>query len=107
MSACTSPASTWATTRFLVPAQAQTIGGMGTLFNQPRREDRISEERVIAMGIEIKNVADELDISYQDAINLYLAVAKIDDYDTKDEQLAGLGELFREFIDAYKERNDI
>jgi len=40
-------------------------------------------------------------------LNLYLAVAKIDDYDAKDEQLAGIGELFQEFIGAYKESNGI
>jgi len=80
---------------------------MGTLFEQRPREKRLNDDRIISVGISVKNIADELDIPFQDALNLYLAVAKIDDYDAKDEQLAGIGELFQEFIGAYKESNGI
>lgn len=76
---------------------------MGTLLNQTPRMDRLTVERIIAVGRDIKEVSKILAISFTEAQNLYLAVAKIDDYDTKDEQLMGLGELLTEFLE--KERN--
>lgn len=69
---------------------------MGTLINQLPRMERLDESRIISIGETVKTIAKELDISFKDALNLYMAVAKIDDYDTKDEQLAGLGELLKE-----------
>lgn len=72
---------------------------MGTLFNQRPRQDRLESSRVVAIGREVKEIANELDITFNDALKLYLAVAKVDDYDTKDEQLAGLGKLVQELVE--------
>lgn len=69
---------------------------MGTLFNQPTRMESLEERRVISIGETVKTIAKELDISFKDALDLYMAVAKIHEYDTKDEQLAGFGELLKE-----------
>lgn len=71
---------------------------MGTLFNQLPRMERLDESRIISIGETVKTIAKKLDISFKDALNLYMAVAKIDDYDIKDEQLAGLGELLKELL---------
>lgn len=77
---------------------------MGTLFEQPERLRGLSIERVVSRGFEIKRISDELNISFNEAIDLYLAIAKIDDYEVKDEQLAGFGELFRNFIEVYESK---
>ncbi len=79
---------------------------MGTLNNQLPRVERLKKERVETVGEEIKNISEKLDISFNDALNLYLAVAKIDDYDTKDERLAGFGELLNQLIEVL-ERNQL
>lgn len=76
---------------------------MGTLYNQLPREQRLTVNRVTEFGYEIQDIADELDISFADAIALYLACAKVDNYDSRDEQLAGFGELVNRFIGAYKQ----
>lgn len=73
---------------------------MGTLFNQLPRMERLTESQIIAIGSSIKEISKELDITFNDALNLYLAVAKIHDYDTKDEQLAGFGELLKEISEC-------
>lgn len=78
---------------------------MGTLFNQSPREERLTKGRIVAIGTDIKGIAEELDISFNDALNLYLAIAKIGDYDTKDEQLAGFGELLQSLIENLLERD--
>ena len=80
---------------------------MGTLFDQPPRMERLKEDSIIALGISIQNIAGELDITFGEATDLYLAAAKIADYDTKDEQMAGFGELVRELVDVCKERNEM
>lgn len=76
---------------------------MGTLFKQRPRKDYLTEEILVSNGLKIKNVADKLKISFDEAIQLYLAIAKIHDYDVKDEQLAGFGEIFLSLIDKLDE----
>ena len=79
---------------------------MGTLFNQDSRMEHLKNDRIISIGNRIKKIAEELDISFNDAINLYLAVAKIDDYDAKDEQLMGFGELLKDLVECLGSNND-
>lgn len=79
---------------------------MGTLFNQIPRQERLGTSRVVAVGREVEEIAKELGITFNEAITLYLAVAKIDDYDTKDEQLAGLGELVQTLIEKVQYLNE-
>ena len=79
---------------------------MGTLFNQDSRMEHLKNDRIISIGNRIKNIAEELDVSFNDAINLYLAVAKIDDYDVKDEQLMGFGELLKDLVECLGADND-
>lgn len=79
---------------------------MGTLYDQMPREQRLNKERVEGVGEKIKSISESLKISFSDALNLYLAVAKIDDYDTKDEQLSGFGELLDNLIDALRHNKE-
>ena len=82
---------------------------MGTLFNQRPRMDTLNDERIISMGNSFKRIAKELNITFDEAINLYLAVAKIDDYDAKDEQLSGFATLIKESVEdifEYKQQMD-
>ncbi|WP_342566698.1 hypothetical protein MKY09_11555 [Psychrobacillus sp. FSL K6-4046] len=78
---------------------------MGTLFEQIPRHDRLDKSRIVTIGKEVKEIGEELGISFDNALNLYLAVAKISDYDTKDEQLAGFGELLQNLINQLAERD--
>ncbi|MHA3066600.1 hypothetical protein [Lacticaseibacillus saniviri] len=66
---------------------------MGTLQNQKPRFDFITEDVAAAFSAEIENIAKTVGISHADALADFLALAKIDDYDRKDEQLAGFGKL--------------
>ncbi len=79
---------------------------MGTLFDQEKRVTFLTQEAVVSRGNLIKAIAKELGISFSEAIELYLAVAKINDYDTKDEQLAGFGELLKELTEAIQALNE-
>lgn len=76
---------------------------MGTLFDQKPRESYLSKEVITSKGELIKEVAEELEISFGEAIELYLAVAKVNDYDVKDEQLAGFGDLINYLTDAIRD----
>ncbi len=73
---------------------------LGTLFNQQPRRDHLSVDGVIAFGEDMKKIAKELNISISEAVELYLATAKINDYDTKDEQLSGFGEILQSLVQA-------
>lgn len=73
---------------------------MGTLFDQEPRQKRLEKEKVEYVGEQIKAISKSLEITFSDALNLYLAVAKIDDYDSKDEQLSDFGKLFEQLIDT-------
>lgn len=72
---------------------------MGTLFKQKPRAKHLTSDRVLSQGENIKEIAKKLDISFNDALNLYMAVAKIDDYDAKDEQLSGFGKILNTIAD--------
>ena len=76
---------------------------MGTLQNQPPREDKLTDGRIINLGMNILNISNQLGISFDEALNLYLAAAKINDYDAKDEQLAGYAELIQDLINSINE----
>ena len=77
---------------------------MGTLFDQNPRYEALTTEKVISFGREIEEISNELGIKFNDAINLYLAKAKISDYDTKDEQLAGFGKILKSIVDAIENK---
>lgn len=79
---------------------------MGTLFNQQPRRDHLSVEGVISFGKDMQIIAEELNISTSEALELYLAIAKINDYDTKDEQLSGFGDILQSLVQAIENRND-
>jgi len=71
--------------------------------NQLARKERLEKEKIEHIGEQIKAISKNLEISFDDALNLYLAVAKLDDYDSKDEQLAGFGKLLEQLIDVLKD----
>lgn len=72
---------------------------MGTLTNQTPRADRLTSSRVVSIGMNVRDVSRVLEISFKDALDLCSFIAQMDEYDTKDEQLAGLGELLKELIE--------
>ena len=78
---------------------------MGTLFEQKPRETYLSCEAIVAKGEMVKEIANKLHISFSEALELYLAVAKINDYDVKDEQLAGFGDILNELIRVIMDYN--
>jgi len=84
---------------------------MGTLFNQLPRVEQLKYDEIISLGTTIDDIAGEFDISFKDAIDLYMAAAKMNNYDVCDEQLAGFGELLKDlaesYIEAYREANGI
>jgi hypothetical protein len=73
---------------------------MGTLSHQVPRTTFLDKGRVEAFARKIKEIAKETDITYKEALETYKTVALIDDYDIKDEQLAGFGDLAQELINA-------
>jgi hypothetical protein len=77
---------------------------MGTLFNQQPRMEYLTTDNVISIGQDIIEITESLDISFTEALNLYLAVAKVKDYDAKDEQLAGFGKLLQILIGTLEEK---
>lgn len=76
---------------------------MGTLGNQEPRATFLTQEMIVSKGKLIKAIAKELGVSFSEAIELYIAVAKVNNYDVKDEQLAGFGDLIKDLTDAIKE----
>lgn len=74
---------------------------MGTLSHQAPRGDYLKKEDITGTACEIKQISTELKITYMEALETYKALALINGYDTKDEQLAGFGDLAQEFIDAF------
>ena len=77
---------------------------MGTLFSQRARQSGLTKNKLISEGEKIKEVSNELSISFKEGVELYLAKAKIDDYDAKDEQLAGFGEILRKINKSLKHK---
>lgn len=68
---------------------------MGTIDNQSPRMSHLKKGRVISFADEITEIAKESNISYMEALETFKALALIDDYDIKDEQIAGLAEILR------------
>lgn len=73
---------------------------MGTLFQQQDRLERLRVLRIVNIGSDIKAIAEELEISFDEAPRLFELVAKIDDYNSTDEQLAGFGKLLKDLSDV-------
>lgn len=78
---------------------------MGTLYNQTERNYHPASFNYVRSSCEeLKKIAKEMNISIADVIEIYkievmdrATTCKVDDGDRKDEQLAGFGELLREF----------
>ena len=66
---------------------------MGTVYNQEPRRTFLKEDQVIAFADMISNIAKESKITYLEALETFKALALINDYDTKDEQIAGVAEI--------------
>lgn len=91
---------------------------MGTLFDQLKRNYREITPSVLSDFLnKIGGLKDEYSLTTDQALHIYEILLKereldikINDFDIKDEQLAGFGELLREFnyslgqaIDIYHE----
>lgn len=66
---------------------------MGTLQHQEPRWEKITEDGIKAQVIEFKNIAKEMRVSYENVLATAKFIATINDYDAKDEQLKGFGDL--------------
>ena len=73
---------------------------MGTIHKQQPRCEYLSKEKLEGVGEMIRLLAERLEISFSDALNLYSTVAKVNDYDVKDEQLSDIGKLLEQLIDT-------
>lgn len=72
---------------------------MGTLTDQrPRMETSFSETYAICN--EIEYVMASYGFTFEQAIEVVKLSVQITDYDVKDEQLAGFGELLQQVVDA-------
>ena len=73
---------------------------MGTLLNQlPRMTYRESVElNAVKIGRSVKLIQEDLGITFNQALELYKLSYQVHDGDTKDEQLAGFGELIQDLI---------
>ena len=79
---------------------------MGTVFNQLPRMDNLSNDRIINLAKDISKIAKEAGITYIEALETYKTVALISDYDTKDEQIAGIAELLQKLVYVLEELNN-
>ncbi|PFS66414.1 hypothetical protein [Bacillus thuringiensis] len=68
---------------------------MGTLFNQKPRMEYFHSFGVNFINT-VKNLAEKNDLTIEETCRILELTMKIDDYDRKDEQLAGIGELIKE-----------
>lgn len=50
----------------------------------------MDKKRLINLGVEIKDISNELNISFDEAISLYNCLIKIDDYNMRDKQYDNL-----------------
>lgn len=66
---------------------------MGTVNNQLPRMELLKDSRVSVFADRISEVAKDCDITYMEALETFKTLALIDDYDTKDEQIAGMYEM--------------
>lgn len=73
---------------------------MGTLFDQEARTKNIKEpgHRIVLYALDLCDNYDFL--TFQQALQCVELDFKIDNYDIKDEQLAGFGELLERYIDT-------
>ncbi|MFW6030505.1 MAG: hypothetical protein ACOCRO_09685 [Halanaerobiales bacterium] len=76
---------------------------MGTIKEQRPRIENLTKAKLLSQGETLKEIAKKLDITFSEAVDLFLAVAKVNDYDAKDEQIAGLAEIIEDFMDIFKE----
>ncbi|AFV22188.1 hypothetical protein BTB_7p00060 (plasmid) [Bacillus thuringiensis Bt407] len=71
---------------------------MGTLFNQQPRMEYFHSYGVKFIGT-VKELAKKNNLTIEETCRILELTMKIDDYDRKDEQLAGIGELIKEMND--------
>ncbi len=76
---------------------------MGTLFEQqPRMEKNYPLNYADDIAKKIVDIQNEYDLSEFSATEAVRMSINIHDYDVKDEQLAGLGELLLRFIEHFE-----
>ncbi len=68
---------------------------MGTLFNQRPRMEYFHSFGVSFIDT-VKNLAEKNNLTIEETCRILELTMKIDDYDRKDEQLAGVGKLIKE-----------
>lgn len=71
---------------------------MGTLFNQIPRKDYFDNDAVKFLDT-VKTLARDHGLTVEETCRILELSMEIDDYDRKDEQLAGLGRLIKDLID--------
>ncbi|MHA3067306.1 hypothetical protein [Lacticaseibacillus saniviri] len=71
---------------------------MATLKNQPPRQDNLTHVALMALANEVKLLARDAGITYMEALETYNALAKINDYDARDEQLAGFAKILENWL---------
>ena len=84
---------------------------MGTLFDQaPRKRFYFDYKEVLLMTELIKGVMKESGFEFDQVMRVYEYMQKdrelnisIDGGDTRDEQLAGFGQMLREYLDSKME----
>lgn len=72
---------------------------MGTLFNQQERS-KYAFSKADSICAEAKRLMDEHGVSEAAAMKALELSITINDFDTKDEQLAGFGEIARDLVGA-------
>lgn len=71
---------------------------MGTLFKQEPRMEYFFDYAVKHLDT-VKNLAKEHNLTIEETCRILELSMKIDDYDRKDEQLAGFGNLMKQLIE--------
>jgi hypothetical protein len=71
---------------------------MRTLFNQTPRKDYFENDAVKFLDT-VKTLARDHGLTVEETCRILELSMKIDDYDRKDEQLAGLGRLIKDLIE--------
>ena len=71
---------------------------MGTLFNQSPRMEYFNHYAVGFLE-RVKDLATEHNLTIEETCRILELAMKIDDYDRKDEKLAGFGELLKQLIE--------
>lgn len=76
---------------------------MGTLLKQEPRMSVSTKDRLYSTGKEIKKLSEKLEISFKDAAKVYEIEMVKEDFDAKDEQLAGFAKRIDDFSYAVDE----